>query len=82
MRHYFVGTHDIGSYYSAAQYEQDVLALVAELNDTYHSLLLTGGRGEALLPERAPQWALALLPIALYALSWRLSVALYRRREL
>ena len=45
-------------------------------------LLLTGGKGEALLPERAPQWALALLPIALYALSWRLSVALYRRREL
>lgn len=43
VRHYFVGTHDIGSYYSAAQYEQDVLALVAELNDTYHSLLLTGG---------------------------------------
>lgn len=43
VRHYFVGTHDIGSYYSAAQYEQDVLSLVAELNDTYHSLLLTGG---------------------------------------
>lgn len=43
VRHYFVGTHDIGSYYNAAQYEQDVLALVAELNDTYHSLLLTGG---------------------------------------
>ncbi len=43
VRHYFVGTHDIGSYYSAAQYEQDVLALVAELNDTHHSLLLTGG---------------------------------------
>ena len=43
VRHYFVGTHDIGSYYSAAQYEQDVLSLVAELNDTHHSLLLTGG---------------------------------------
>lgn len=43
VRHYFVGTHDIGSYYSAAQYVQDVLALVAELNDTHHSLLLTGG---------------------------------------
>ena len=41
--HYFVGTHDIGSYYSAAQYEQDVLSLIAELNGTYHSLLLTGG---------------------------------------
>lgn len=43
VRHYFVGTHDIGSYYSAAQYEQDLLSLVAELNDTHHSLLLTGG---------------------------------------
>ena len=43
VRHYFVGTHDIGSYYSAAQYEQDVLSLVAKLNDTHHSLLLTGG---------------------------------------
>ena len=43
VRHYFVGTHDIGSYYSAAQYEQDVLALIEELRPTYQSLLLTGG---------------------------------------
>lgn len=43
VRHYFVGTHDIGSYYSAAQYEQDVLALIAQLGDIHHSLLLTGG---------------------------------------
>ncbi len=43
VRHYFVGTHNIGSYYSAAQYEQDVLALVKELRNTHHSLLLTGG---------------------------------------
>ena len=28
VKHYFVGTHDIGSYYSAAQYEQDVLSLM------------------------------------------------------
>jgi tRNA dimethylallyltransferase len=43
VKHYFVGTHDIGSYYSAAQYEQDVLALIAQLSGTHQSLLLTGG---------------------------------------
>ena len=43
VKHYFVGTHDIGSYYSAAQYEQDVLALIAHLKETHQSLLLTGG---------------------------------------
>ena len=43
VRHYFVSTHDIGSYYSAAQYEQDVLSLIAQLSDTHQSLLLTGG---------------------------------------
>ncbi|MBQ8455056.1 MAG: tRNA (adenosine(37)-N6)-dimethylallyltransferase MiaA [Bacteroidaceae bacterium] len=43
IRHYFVGTHDIGDYYSAAQYEQDVLALIEELEASHHSLLLTGG---------------------------------------
>lgn len=43
VKHYFVGTHDVGSYYSAAQYEQDVLSLVSEFNDNHHSLLLTGG---------------------------------------
>lgn len=43
VRHYFVGTHDIGSYYSAAQYEQDVLSLVKELGEEHQSLLLSGG---------------------------------------
>lgn len=43
VRHYFVGTHDIGSYYSAAQYEQDVLSLVKELSEEHQSLLLSGG---------------------------------------
>ena len=43
VKHYFVGTHDIGSYYSAAQYEQDVLALIGQLKETHQSLLLTGG---------------------------------------
>lgn len=43
VKHYFVGIHDIGDYYSAAQYEQDVLALIAELSAKHQSLLLTGG---------------------------------------
>lgn len=43
VKHYFVGTHDIGAYYSAAQYEQDVLALIGELGRTHRSLLLSGG---------------------------------------
>ncbi|MBO7119298.1 MAG: tRNA (adenosine(37)-N6)-dimethylallyltransferase MiaA [Bacteroidaceae bacterium] len=43
VRHYFVGTHDIGSYYSAAQYEQDVLSLIEELRGEHRSLLLSGG---------------------------------------
>lgn len=43
VKHYFVGTHDIGDYYSAAQYEQDVMSLIGELEVNHHSLLLTGG---------------------------------------
>ena len=43
VKHYFVGTHDIGTYYSAAQYEQDVLSLVRELSHEHCSLLLSGG---------------------------------------
>ena len=43
VRHYFVGTHDIGDYYSAALYEQDALKLIAELSSTHRALLLTGG---------------------------------------
>lgn len=43
VRHYFVGTLDVGQYYSAAQYEQDVLTLAAELGERHSTLLLTGG---------------------------------------
>lgn len=43
VKHYFVGIHNIGFYYSAAQYEQDVLSLIAQLSNTHQSLLLTGG---------------------------------------
>ena len=43
VRHYFVGIRDIGSYYSAAQYEQDVLSLIGDLAGRHQALLLTGG---------------------------------------
>lgn len=41
--HYFVGTLGISDYYSAAQYEAEVLRLTAHLFPTHPSLLLTGG---------------------------------------
>lgn len=43
VRHYFVGTHEVSEYYSAAQYESDVMQLCAELYKTHDALLLTGG---------------------------------------
>lgn len=41
--HYFVGTLNLDQYYSAAQYESDVLQLLPGLFATNHNLLLTGG---------------------------------------
>lgn len=43
VQHFFVGTLALEEYYSAAQYEQDVLSLVDSLNAEHDSLLLTGG---------------------------------------
>ena len=43
VRHYFVGTHAIGDYYSAALYEQEALRLIGSLGCTHRSLVLTGG---------------------------------------
>ena len=43
MKHYFIGTHGLTDYYSAAQYEIDVLKLTGELFRTHDTLLLTGG---------------------------------------
>lgn len=43
VRHYFVGTLGLTDYYSAAQYEADVLRLLEELFRTHDSILLTGG---------------------------------------
>ena len=43
VKHYFIGTHGLTDYYSAAQYEIDVLKLTEELFRTHDTLLLTGG---------------------------------------
>lgn len=43
VKHYFIGTHHLTDYYSAAQYEIDVLKLTSELFQSHNTLLLTGG---------------------------------------
>ena len=43
VQHHFIGTHHLTDYYSAAQYEIDVLKLTDELFKTHPTLLLTGG---------------------------------------
>ena len=43
VQHYFIGTHQLTDYYSAAQYEIDVLKLTEELFHSHNALLLTGG---------------------------------------
>ena len=43
VRHYFVGTLLLDAYYSAAQYETDVLNLTSQLFPHHPTLLLSGG---------------------------------------
>lgn len=43
VKHYMVGTLALTDYYSASQYEEDVLALLAELYQTHSTAVLTGG---------------------------------------
>lgn len=43
VKHYFVGTLDIGDYYSASMYEQEVMALLSQQFHTSDYALLTGG---------------------------------------
>ena len=43
VKHYFIGTHQLTDYYSAAQYEIDVLNLSREVFESHDALLLTGG---------------------------------------
>lgn len=43
VKHYFVGTLKLTDYYSAAQYESDVISLLEELFKSNNTILLTGG---------------------------------------
>ena len=43
VRHYFVGTLSVEQYWSAAKYEQEVLALCQELFSNHDTLVLSGG---------------------------------------
>jgi tRNA dimethylallyltransferase len=46
VRHYFVGTHHIGDYYSASSYEQDVLKLLRKLAEVEGQRSKDEGQGE------------------------------------
>lgn len=41
--HYFVGTLQLTDYYSAAQYETEVMSVLEQLFQQHHVVLLTGG---------------------------------------
>ena len=43
IQHFFVSTLPLDAYYSAAQYETDVMQLTSELFQTHDTLLLSGG---------------------------------------
>lgn len=43
VKHYFVGTLRLGDYYSAAQYEEEVLPLLDKLFKEHEVVVLTGG---------------------------------------
>ena len=43
VKHYFVGTLSLTDYYSAAQYEAEVMQLLDSLFSSHHTILLTGG---------------------------------------
>ena len=43
VRHYMVGTLSLSDYYSASQFESDVLALLERLFKTTHTVVMSGG---------------------------------------
>lgn len=43
VKHFLINSHSIENYYSAYEFEQDVLKLTADLFKTYNPLVLTGG---------------------------------------
>lgn len=51
VRHYFVGTHHIGDYYSASSYEQDVLELLRKFEEVEGQRSKDEGQGEHPSPD-------------------------------
>ena len=49
---------------------------------SFLTVSMVSGAGLPRVISAVPDWAVCLASLALYAISWRLSVALYRRREL
>jgi len=43
VKHYFVGTLQLTDYYSASQFEEDVIALLSDLFQTHETILMSGG---------------------------------------
>ena len=43
VKHYFVGTLQLTDYYSASQFEEDVIALLDDLFQTHDAVLMSGG---------------------------------------
>jgi tRNA dimethylallyltransferase len=43
IKHYFVGTLELGDYYSASQFEEDVIGLLAKLHETQETIVMSGG---------------------------------------
>jgi tRNA dimethylallyltransferase len=43
VRHYFVGNLQLTDYYSASQFEEEVIQLLAELHETHETVLMCGG---------------------------------------
>ena len=43
IRHYMVGTLELTDYYSASQYEEEVMSLLCELHKKHNTVVLTGG---------------------------------------
>jgi len=43
IEHYFVGTLQLTDYYSASQFEEDVISLLADLYQSHETVLMSGG---------------------------------------
>ncbi len=43
VKHYFIATHELTDYYSASQFEEDVMLLLEKLFKTKNTILMTGG---------------------------------------